>query len=177
VIHDFATKGAFWHFVGKNHADGYSPVDGWRCTLFHGHSTCKRGRAVIKAEPLVGAGTPGTAHLSEFLSPDKSVWCLASQAGPPEMSCRVFPETGGTGFRAGVVDASGRVSVCNKPAGGTFCNLGYNKSSAILRYGQRTEANGVRCDSASNGITCAAIAGAGKGHGFRINKGEAVRVG
>ena len=53
VIRDFATKGAFWHFVGTNHANGYSPVDGWRCTLFMGESECKRGHSVIRGEPLV----------------------------------------------------------------------------------------------------------------------------
>jgi hypothetical protein len=51
VIHDFTTKGAFWHFIGTNHANGYSPVDGWRCTLFMGHSGCRRGHSVIRADP------------------------------------------------------------------------------------------------------------------------------
>jgi hypothetical protein len=39
VIRDFATKGAFWHFVGTTHGNGYSPVDGWRCTLFMGKTS------------------------------------------------------------------------------------------------------------------------------------------
>jgi hypothetical protein len=51
VIRDFGFKGVFWHFVGRNHGEGYSPVDGWRCTLFQGHAGCSRGRAVIKGEP------------------------------------------------------------------------------------------------------------------------------
>jgi hypothetical protein len=52
VIHDFATKGVFWHFVGTDHENGYSPVDGWRCTLFMGESGCKRGHSVIRGVPL-----------------------------------------------------------------------------------------------------------------------------
>lgn len=67
VIHDFATKGAFWHFVGTNHANGYSPVDGWRCTLFMGHSECKRGHAVIRGEPLPpGHAAPLPSNPTEF---------------------------------------------------------------------------------------------------------------
>ena len=54
VIKDFSRLGPFHNFVGTNHTDGYSVVDGsWHCTLFMGHSACTRGDATIKAEPLV----------------------------------------------------------------------------------------------------------------------------
>jgi hypothetical protein len=81
VIHDFATKGAFWHFVGTNHGNGYSPVDGWRCTLFMGHSDCKRGHAIIRAEPL-------PLHLAPPPSP----------SNPPEFRARLAGGTIGCGL-------------------------------------------------------------------------------
>jgi hypothetical protein len=52
VVHDFATKGVFWHFVGTNHGNGYSPVDGWRCTLFQGYTDCTRHGKWISGTPL-----------------------------------------------------------------------------------------------------------------------------
>jgi hypothetical protein len=52
VMKDFSRLGPFHHFVGTNHANGYSIVDdNWHCTLFMGHSACKRGSSVIRAEP------------------------------------------------------------------------------------------------------------------------------
>jgi hypothetical protein len=52
VMRDFTRHGPFWHFVGKDHGSGYSPVDGWRCVLFQGFSGCTRGGAEIDAAPL-----------------------------------------------------------------------------------------------------------------------------
>jgi hypothetical protein len=51
VMHDFGVKG-FRGFVGPDHATGYTPVDGWRCVLFDGFSSCTHAHAVIAAEPL-----------------------------------------------------------------------------------------------------------------------------
>jgi hypothetical protein len=54
VMKDFTRLGPFHHFVGSNHANGYSLVDGsWHCTLFMGHSACKRGSSAVRAEPQV----------------------------------------------------------------------------------------------------------------------------
>jgi hypothetical protein len=54
VIEDFSRLGPFHDYVGTNHANGYSIVDGsWHCTLFMGHSACKRAHAMINAEPQV----------------------------------------------------------------------------------------------------------------------------
>jgi hypothetical protein len=46
----------------------------------------------------------------------------------------------------------------------------------VLQYGQQSEAGGVLCTSARNGITCTASAGAGRGKGFRVSATEAVRA-
>ena len=86
VIHDFATKGAFWHFVGTNHANGYSPVDGWRCTLFMGHSDCKRGHAVIRAEPL----PPGHAAVALAGTGGASATSASVHGRPPPCAQRAL---------------------------------------------------------------------------------------
>ena len=49
-------------------------------------------------------------------------------------------------------------------------------TGTVLPYGQHRETADVRCTSAHNGITCIKLTKPGKGSGFRVKKGQAVRV-
>jgi hypothetical protein len=53
----------------------------------------------------------------------------------------------------------------------------FNPSSPVLGYRQTSQVGGVSCAPAPGGVTCRATTGVGKGHGFRINANEVVRVG
>jgi hypothetical protein len=53
----------------------------------------------------------------------------------------------------------------------------FDRSAPVLRIGEDSSFAGIRCGSASNGITCTKDSGAGKGNGFRVDKDEAVEVG
>ena len=78
----------------------------------------------------------------------------------------------------------GHVTVCTSLAeavdeesgsGGCPALSLYHK--VILGYGQETELGGIRCVSATEGIICTAVSGAGAGKGFRINRAQVVQVG
>lgn len=126
-------------------------------------------------------GKAGVKHLTEFISPDKKVWCLIHQ----EAMCGTYPTPP---THSAFLDASGRVDLCsvekleypngNGPPLGCFQNW-FSKSEPppTLAVGDRTTLGGFQCTSGADGITCTKSAGAGKGHGFRISKDEAVEVG
>ena len=138
---------------------------------------CERKGASFKVYKVTNhEGKPGTLHLREFLSPDREVWCTGRTCGT-----YLEPPT-----RSAEIDSNGTVTICSVPQlvyppGGHVpegCALqNWNADAPILKYGQRTEQYGLRCTSATNGITCTVVAGAGKGKGFRIDASEAVEVG
>lgn len=138
--------------------------------LFSATRTSAVGGATVRVAPL---------HLSGFLSPDKKVWC---GIGTSAVSCGTYPEPP---TRSGEVNAAGHVTICSvlhleypngahAPVG---CYQNWDTSLPILQYGQETELEGFRCSSASDGITCVTVAGAGAGKGFRVSSTEAVEVG
>ena len=137
----------------------------------------------VPNKPRTAPRTPGTLHLSQFLSPDSKVWCTVGTAMDVHgRSCGTYPEPP---TRAAELDGDGNVRLCSVPRliyppGGHVpegCFQNWNADAPILKYGQRTEQNGLRCTSATNGITCIKVAGTGKGKGFRINKDEVVEIG
>jgi hypothetical protein len=124
------------------------------------------GGATIRLAPL---------QLEEFRSPDGVIGCLINESVPPAYD--VFCQALSGHAREGTLSAHGSVTVCNEAVvGGRFCSLGF-PSGPILASGQRTEAHGFACTSATHGITCTVVAGPGKGKGFRISTNEAVEVG
>jgi hypothetical protein len=141
--------------------------------LFSPARTTAVGGATVRVAPL---------HLTNFLSPDKKVWCGIGTSGA---SCGTYPEPP---TRSGEVKPDGHVTLC------TVLNLEYpdgahtpagcyqnwptpTEKIPALGLGKETEVGGFRCTSAANGITCVTVAGAGPGRGFRINKDEVVEVG
>lgn len=125
------------------------------------------------------AGVPGestNAGLTDFLSPDKKVWCLLSiDTG----FCGVGGPSSDNGQLAATISRSGKVRTCSVsvPSLKETCFQNWDESSPVLHYGEKTEAEGISCSSAKDGITCIKISGSGKGHGFRVSKDEAVEVG
>lgn len=135
--------------------------------LFNPRRTISVGGALTRPAPL---------QLSEFLSPDRDVWCetgtfCGTGLGPgTTASSRVSLAT---------ISSNGGVTLCayEHDASPGYCLQNWNEKAPVLQYGQQAELNGVLCTSAPNGITCVKLAEPGKGKGFRINKSEAVEIG
>lgn len=127
---------------------------------------------------------PAPLHLGNFLSPDRKVWCGLGEA-------RAFCGAGLSGLHEtfplslAQLERGGKVTICfiterkEPPAGHApeGCLQNWDEKAPILRYGQETELEGIRCRSATDGITCTEVAGAGTGRGFRVSSSEAVQVG
>ena len=120
---------------------------------------------------------PAPLHLREFLSPDRTVWCVVE-----DRSCGTYPAPP---TRSAQVNNKGNVAFCDVPElvvppGGhepDGCFQNWNSKARVLHYGQSDIYDGLLCLSATGGITCTLVSGAGKGKGFRISKSEAVEVG
>jgi hypothetical protein len=127
---------------------------------------------------LAGAKlVPAPLHLREFLSPDRSVWCVLE-----DRSCGTSPTPP---TRSAQIDNHGKDTFCDVPELITppgahepeGCFQNWNDDATVLPYGQSDLYDGLLCTSATNGITCIVDSGAGREKGFRINKSEAVEVG
>jgi hypothetical protein len=147
----------------------------------NGISTLTLPTFLPHCRPLAQSGKPGTLHVHEFLSPDRKVWCQINEFSPPMVACGTHPEPP---THAAEVNTAGHVSICSVPRleyspGAHVPNTCFQNwaEPVMLGDGKQTELDGFRCSSATNGITCTVVAGAGKGKGFRVNKDEAVEVG
>jgi len=127
-------------------------------------------------EPVGVPGKSTNAGPADFLSPDKKVWCLL---GAGAGFCGVGGPSEDGGEFAATISRSGKVHLCSVsvPSLQESCFQNWDESSPVLRYGEETEAEGIRCSSAEDGITCIKVSGQGKGQGFRVSKDKAVRVG
>jgi hypothetical protein len=131
------------------------------------HVTSVGGAAII----------PAPAHMREFLSPDRSVWCVMESR-----TCGTYPKPP---TRSAEVDTQGKDTFCNVPELITppgahepeGCFQNWNSSAPVLAYGHSDLYDGLLCASATDGITCTLQYGAGQGRGFRINEVEAIEVG
>jgi hypothetical protein len=123
-----------------------------------------------------GEGAPGTRHLTDFLSPDHKVWCLVG-TGYTFCVAGASPAAPGPQHSA-TIERSGQVRLCSAAESSLTegCTQNWDVHSPVLHYGERSEAEGIRCTSAPNGITCTKLSPPGKGNGFRVNADEAVEV-
>jgi hypothetical protein len=131
------------------------------------HVTSVGGAAIV----------PAPLRIPQFLSPDRSVWCVME-----DRTCGTYPKPP---TRSAEIDSQGNDTFCNVPelitppganeAEGCFQN--WNSSAPVLAYGHSDLYNGLLCMSAADGITCTLDSGAGEGKGFRIDKSEMVEVG
>jgi hypothetical protein len=122
------------------------------------------------------AGQSANAKVTNFLSPDRKVWCVI---GLGTGFCGVGGPSGKMPEHSAHISKNGKVSICSVavPSLKNACLQNWASREPVLNYGEWTEAEGIRCESASDGITCLKVAGPGKGHGFRVNRDEAVRIG
>jgi len=127
--------------------------------------------------------TPGVRHLDQFFSPDRKVWCGFYDA-LGEVSCGTEPTPP---TRSAFIDKQGRVSLCEVlqieyPPGAKIplgCYQNWPRPTdhlPVLHYGEEAASGHFRCTSATDGITCEKVSGAGKGGGFRVSKDEAVQT-
>jgi hypothetical protein len=157
VVRAYFRKMAAGQCGAQNNFCNLRFAGGWDCSIFFATESQETGGAIYgcaragakvrlyKASPH--ASTHGTLHLSEFRSPDKEIGCIVSDV--PPLGAHLFCN-GFDGHPEGIIER-GKVGVCNKAAG---CSLGFANGAPILAYGQRTEAHGFRCTSATSGITC-----------------------
>lgn len=117
----------------------------------------------------------------EFSSPDRHVTCFigTDYIGGAPAACFANGTNPSGSQLSGWIQVSGGIYVCNvlKPSLSEGCFQNWVDGLPVLAYGQSSKLNGIRCTSASDGITCRKVSGAGKGHGFRINRSEVVPVG
>jgi hypothetical protein len=158
----------------------------WNCGFFFATETKETGGAIsgcfhTRREKIRLYPTKGRRP-SSFMSPDRKVWCGIGTEGA---SCGTYPEPP---TRSGEVNAGGQVRICTAlqleyPNGAHVPRGCYQnwptpeEKTPVLSVGQQTEVDGFRCTSATNGITCVTVAGAGAGKGFRVSTTEAVEVG
>ena len=167
---------------------------GFRCVVLHTGVRCtvaKTGRGFLMTRPKVipvGGASIRLAplRLANFLSPDRRVWCGLGEGRHP--FCVAGQTSQGLGFpsASAELEAGGKVRLCFVAQGSEAplfhgfpegCAQNWDANAPILGYRQQSELEGVLCTSATNGITCIKVSGAGNGKGFRINASEAVEVG
>jgi hypothetical protein len=115
-----------------------------------------------------------------FASPDRHVTCYVGSEydGDTPASCYAYTTKISGPQISARIETSGKVTLCEvaEPSLAEVCYQNWNTELPVLEYGQSSELDGVRCTSAADGITCIKVSGAGKGHGFRIDKSGTVEV-
>jgi hypothetical protein len=128
-------------------------------------------------------GPLGARHLTDFLSPDRKIWCLSGGGIPAfPFSCGANPHT--FPMFGAYLSNQGKVTICaithliqqpGQPPDTCFVN--WDDQAPVLQVGQQNYVDGVLCKSADNGIRCSLTAGTGRGKGFFINSTSVSRVG
>ena len=142
------------------------------------HHAVNGVRKLREGEYLPKCSSPGhDTGPEQFLSPDRRVWCGIY---PGRASC--VAAHGSDSQHWANLYSSGRVKLCNVNGPISFesdvCTQNWAvPGTPILQYGRTSKRRGVRCASTRSGITCIKVSGPGKGHGFRVNKDEAVEIG
>jgi hypothetical protein len=119
--------------------------------------------AALAASAAVGvAGARPTAALSQFLSADRSVWCVVAEGRAPTVYCATMKPV-----QSALLHRNGRTTTCL----GTGCVQNWNTRARVLRRGQVNQLSGFRCVSATAGVRCTVSApGKARGRGFRITR-------
>ena len=126
------------------------------------------------ARVRTGAGGPSAAHLGNFLSPDRKIWCLL-QDEPADRAADCFfaadRSTGGQEYSAALAP-NGQLTTCawqpSQP-GLQACDQNWDASAPVLTRGKVDVIYQYRCQAASAAITCTVDTGAAKGKGFTIS--------
>jgi hypothetical protein len=189
TAHDGQTDGVFIMFVGERGPNHYSIQLESSHVALHGLLRIARSFVRVTAHQPAAAksataatGTPPSPtpgnHFAEFLSPDGKVWCGAGAttfcgtggdpAAPPN-----GPQT------LASLAANGKVTLCRvaHSSVSSVCLQNWDDTAPVLKLGQSTLRNNIRCTSAANGTSCVIASGPGKGRGFRVSAGGQTRVG
>jgi hypothetical protein len=120
-------------------------------------------------------------HLSDFLSPDRKIWCSIWSA--QNASCGVGGQDAAAGAlipnHSAQVGATGQVKLCNWAPGQNpvdTCVRSWNSGSPVLRAGWIDLVYQYRCTSTASSVTCTVNTGPGKGNGFRITPTGVKRI-
>jgi len=186
TAHDGQTDGVFIIFVPERGAKHYAIQLESSHVALHGllriahsfvrvtadHSAAARAAAATPPAP------PRGRQLAEFRSPNGKVWCGAGAT--------TFCATGGApGAPAhgpqtlAQLSPNGKVTLCRvaHTSQSSVCVQNWDDSAPVLRRGQSTQRNNIRCTSAASGISCVIASGAHKGHGFRVSASGQRRIG
>jgi len=119
------------------------------------------------------AGSP--LHVTEFLSPDRTIWCLFSNGpGSRQAYCGYNDSLSDPSQEyAATLDPSGQLFTCAWQRGQNplaSCVQNWNKSATVLRSGQVDAIYQYRCTAVTRTtVTCKVATGTGKGKGFTIS--------
>ena len=125
------------------------------------------------------AGSP--VHLSEFLSPDRKIWCvLDDSSAVREADCfyDANRSVAGQEYAAALHPNGQLVSCAWQPSQNAVaaCVQNWNPSAAVLRTGLVDVIYQYRCQAASTAISCTVDTGTGKGRGFTITGTGVTRI-
>jgi hypothetical protein len=120
------------------------------------------------------AGGPAPAHLANFLSPDRKIWCLLeNQPGNRAAGCFFAADrsTGGQEYSASLQPNGQLVTCAWQPGqpGVQACDQNWDPSAPMLKSGTVDLIYQYRCQAASTAITCTVDTGVAKGKGFTIS--------
>jgi hypothetical protein len=129
--------------------------------------------------------TSTVLSLTDFLSPDRKIWCVSGGGIPGiPFACGTKPAAETFPVFSAELSNDGKVTICfithliqqpGHPPDACFEN--WDTRAPVLKVGQETEQDGVLCKSETNGITCTLTSGRGGGKGFLINSKNVKRVG
>jgi hypothetical protein len=120
-------------------------------------------------EPVPGS----PLHLTEFLSPDRKIWCvLDNTRGDKNASCAfATPPIGSEQEYSARLQPNGKLTTCNwqpPQSGLDACVQNWDNSAPVLKTGQVDVEYAYRCKAAAAAVTCKVDVGAGRGKGFTI---------
>jgi hypothetical protein len=124
-----------------------------------------------------GARGPAPAHLANFLSPDRKIWCTLNDVNAGCLYDASRPAGAGGQEYSATLQPNGQLTTCawqpSQPAV-QACDQNWDASAPVLASGKVDAIYQYRCQAASTAITCTVDTGAAKGKGFTIS-GTGVR--
>src|SRR5579862_111155 len=170
TLRDGETDGFFLLFVPEHVSRHYAiQLESKHISLAH---FLKIARSFVRVR--TGAGGPAPAHLANFLSPDRKIWCLLQDAAADRAASCFFAadrSAGGQEYSA-MLQPNGQLTTCawqpSQP-GLQACDQNWDASAPVLGSGKFDAIYQYRCQAASTAIKCTVDTGAAKGKGFTIS--------
>jgi hypothetical protein len=169
TVKDGETDGVLLLFVPERAGKHYA------IQLDSRHISVAHFLEIAKSFTSVRTGRRGTTpvHLSDFLSPDRKIWCLLNDSpGVREAACFYDANrfTGGQEYSA-YLRPNGQLDTCAwqpTQSGLEACVQNWDPSAPVLKSGQVDVIYQYRCQATPTAITCMVDTGKGKGKGFTI---------